>query len=218
MSTLPLWQKSSVLGGKGGRRGIGHENESSNGETQPYVMAVADRFWPKLIDSQRIDFLRLPAEIRNMIYSLMIPVRDFRPYKYTNCPPLRTGWMFSAPSLRNSAHELTQVNRQIRNESTYFLYRLGKFWFSDLQSLTDFNRQVLATNLALIKTLRLRLDAEDVLNAFRANFLAAYLESRCFDLERVVGGWNLEHLIIEFPCGFQLQPPFAPSLCNQAWC
>ena len=181
-------------------------------------MAIADRFWLKLIDSQRIDFLRLPAEIRNTIYSLMVPVRNFRPYKYTNGSPLRIGWMFFTPSLRNSAHQLTQVNRQIRNESTYFLYRLGKFWFSDLQSLTDFNKWVLATNLALIKTLRLQLDTGDVLNAFKANFSAPYLESRCFDLERVTGRWNLKHLIIEFPYGFQLRSPFAPSLCNQTWC
>lgn len=152
---------------------------------------------------------------------MVLPGSDVRPFKYTSIPPHRTRWTFFARPLRRSACELMRANRQIYRELTYQLYRFGAFWFSDLESLRRFFTRTPAAHLALVRTVKLRLDTDDVFAAFRANFSAEYLEfNRQDGLEEVVGGWNLEHLIIEFPCGFQLLAPGSASfgICNLTWC
>lgn len=152
---------------------------------------------------------------------MVLPDHEVRPFKYTSIPPQRTMWAFFSPPLRRSAAELMRANRQIYQELTYQLYRFSAFWFSDLRSLRRFFTQMPATHLALVRTVKLRLDTDDVLLAFRANFSAEYLaSSRQYGLEEVVSGWKLEHLIIEFPSGFQLLAPRSASfgICNLTGC
>lgn len=129
-------------------------------------------------------------------------------------------WTFFARPLRRSALELMRVNRQVYQESTYMLYRFSTFWFSEMQSLTSFVNGISAANLALVRTVRLRLGAEELYDAFQANFSAAYVSSSIRDLDHVVSLWNLDHLIIEFPYGFQLHPPWTPpfGVCTVVWC
>lgn len=180
-----------------------------------WIPALANRLF------QKIEFLNLPAEIRNLIYSMVLPRRDIRPYKYTRDPPLRTRWTFFARPLRHSTSDLMRVNRKISQEYLYTLYRFCTFWFSDLDSLSRFFNGISTDNLALVRAVKLRLDAGDIFAAFEANFSADYLDStRSHHLDQVMRSWKLERLIVEFPCGFQLQPPSVPffGVCNLTWC
>lgn len=151
---------------------------------------------------------------------MVFQAHEVRPFKYRNDPPVRTMWTFFARPWRRSAPELMRVNRQVYQESTYMLYRFSTFWFSEMPSLTSFVNSISPANLALVRTVRLRLGAEELFDAFQANFSAAYLSHRLYDLDHVVSLWNLDHLIIEFPYGFQLQPPWTPpfGVCTVVWC
>ncbi|MCJ1424425.1 hypothetical protein MMC29_002313, partial [Sticta canariensis] len=154
-------------------------------------------------ETTKIEFLRLLAEIRNRTYSMVLLGSDVRPFKYTNSPRLLRGETFF----------------QIYQELTYQLYQFSAFWFSDLESLKWFFTRTSAAHLALVRTVKLRLDLDDVLTAFRAKFSAEYLESnRQPGLEEIMSGWDLEHLFIEFPCGFQLQPLAPYGYCNLICC
>ena len=106
-------------------------------------------------------------------------------------------------------------------EYSYTLYRFSTFWFSEMDSLSKFFTGISADNLALVRAIELRLNADNVFTTFGANLSADYLDStRSHHLHQVMRSWKLEHLIVEFPCGFQLQPPSAPpfGVCNLTWC
>ena len=152
---------------------------------------------------------------------MVLPRGDVRPCKYTSEPPLRTGWTFFARPLPHRTSELMRVSRKIYQEYSYTLYRFSTFWFSEMDSLSKFFTGISADNLALVRAIKLRFNAGDVFAAFGANFSADYLDStRSHHLHQVMRSWKLEHLIVEFPCGFQLQPPSAPpfGVCNLTWC
>lgn len=103
------------------------------------------------------------------------------------------------------------------NHMEYLLYQVSAFWLSDFQSLTKFFTCIRAINLALVRTVKFRLDADHIFAAFRANFSVKRLKlNRQYDLEEVVSGCKLKHLIIELPCGFQVELPSIVlfSICN----
>lgn len=81
----------------------------------------------------------------------------------------------------------------------------------------NFFTRIRAINLALVCTLKFQLDADHIFTAFRANFSVKHLKlNRQYDWEEVVSGCKLKHLIIELPCGCQLELPsiVSFSICN----